>query len=35
MVTLVSVLVFVGFLAGMWVWVGYQRRHAHVKKRQR
>ena len=35
MITLVSGLVFAGFLVGMWVWVAHKRRYGHVKKRQR
>ena len=34
MVTLVSAAVFAVVLLGLWAWVGYERRHGHVKKRQ-
>jgi hypothetical protein len=35
MITWVSALVFAGVLVVMWVWVARERRHSHVKKRER
>jgi hypothetical protein len=35
MIVLVSALMFVGVLVGMWAWVGYQRRYRHARKRRR
>ena len=35
MITWVSVAVFAVALVGMWMWVGHERRHGHVKKRVR
>jgi len=35
MITAVSTVVFAGALAGMWVWVGHQRKHGHAKRRVR
>lgn len=34
MVTWVSAVVFAAALVGMWAWVGFQRRHAHVKRQR-
>jgi hypothetical protein len=33
MITWVSAGVFAVTLLGMWVWVGFQRKHGHAKKR--
>jgi len=35
MITWVSAFAFFAVLAGLWVWTGFQRRNAHVKKRSR
>ena len=35
MITSASVVVFAAVLLGMWMWVGHQRRHSHVKKQPR
>jgi len=35
MITWFSALLFVVALAGMWMWVGHQRRYGHAKKRTR
>ena len=35
MIVFVSALAFAGVMVAMWMWVGYQRRYGHAKKRRR
>lgn len=34
MVTWISAVVFAAVLVSLWAWVGWQRRHAHVKRQR-